>query len=319
MNRKTLILVIIATTLLLVGGIMFGGIMMKLNFDFTKLSTREMVTNSYELHNDFENITIIADTADILLVPADKVSVECYEEENSKHIVSVKNGTLTIELVDHVKWYERIGINFAKPKIKLYLPQGQYASISIQGSTGDVKIPGEFTFETMQVKQSTGYITCHASVTGEMNLKASTGDIHVSDLSAGAATLTVTTGKISVSHVRCSGDMSLNVSTGDARLSDLSCNSLRTTGDTGKIVLENVITQEEIFIERSTGDVKLECCDAAELTIFTDTGSVTGTLLSDMVFLCKTDTGRVDVPKTTTGGKCEITTDTGDIKIKIVN
>lgn len=300
MNRKTLILVIIATTLLLVGGIMFGGIMMKLNFDFTKLYTREMVTNFYELHNDFENITIIADTADILLVPADKVSVECYEEENSKHIVSVKNGTLTIELVDHVKWYERIGINFAKPKIKLYLPQGQYASISIQGSTGDVKIPGEFAFETMQVKQSTG-------------------DIHVSDLSAGAATLTVTTGKITVSHVRFSGDMSLNVSTGDACLSDLSCNSLRTTGDTGKIVLENVITQEEIFIERSTGDVKLECCDAAELTIITDTGNVTGTLLSDKVFLCKTDTGRVDVPKTTTGGKCEITTDTGDIKIKIVN
>ena len=31
----------------------------------------------------------------------------------------------------------------------------------------------------------------------------------------------------------------------------------------------------------------------------------------------KTDTGRVDVPKTVEGGRCEITTDTGDIKITV--
>ena len=50
----------------------------------------------------------------------------------------------------------------------------------------------------------------------------------------------------------------------------------------------------------------------------TDTGDVTGSLLSDKVFITKSDTGSIDVPKTVTGGKCEITTDTGDIKIEII-
>lgn len=49
----------------------------------------------------------------------------------------------------------------------------------------------------------------------------------------------------------------------------------------------------------------------------TDTGDITGTLLTEKVFAAKADTGDVDVPKTATGGKCEIITNTGDIQIKV--
>ena len=49
----------------------------------------------------------------------------------------------------------------------------------------------------------------------------------------------------------------------------------------------------------------------------TDTGDVKGSLLSEKIFIPTTDTGDVDVPKTVTGGRCEITTDTGDIKITV--
>jgi hypothetical protein len=44
---------------------------------------------------------------------------------------------------------------------------------------------------------------------------------------------------------------------------------------------------------------------------------VCGTLLSSKVFIIKTDTGDVDVPKSTVGGRCEITTSTGDVEISI--
>jgi hypothetical protein len=40
-------------------------------------------------------------------------------------------------------------------------------------------------------------------------------------------------------------------------------------------------------------------------------------LLSEKVFITKSDTGRIDVPETVTGGKCKITTDTGSIRIYI--
>ena len=58
-------------------------------------------------------------------------------------------------------------------------------------------------------------------------------------------------------------------------------------------------------------------CDAETIYVNTDMGSVTGTLLTDKVFIIETDTGSVDVPKSITGGRCEITTDTGNIRITI--
>ncbi len=46
-------------------------------------------------------------------------------------------------------------------------------------------------------------------------------------------------------------------------------------------------------------------------------GDVKGTLLSEKAFFAESDTGDIDVPKTNVGGRCEITTDTGDIQIQI--
>ena len=78
-----------------------------------------------------------------------------------------------------------------------------------------------------------------------------------------------------------------------------------------------MIAEESISVERSTGDVRLDRCDAGELSVKTSTGSVAGSLLSEKVFVTHTDTGRVDLPATAVGGKCEITTTTGNIRIRI--
>ena len=139
-----------------------------------------------------------------------------------------------------------------------------------------------------------------------------------------------------VASVVCQGDVTLTVTTGKSTLSDLSCQNLRSTGDTGKLVMKNVIAAGSVFIVRSTGDVSLEMCDAAEfsietstgdvdleqcdaaeLSIKTDTGDVTGSLLTEKIFVTKTNTGCIEVPLSTTGGTCKITTNTGNIKIEI--
>ena len=87
--------------------------------------------------------------------------------------------------------------------------------------------------------------------------------------------------------------------------------------DTGNILLDNIIATGKLSIETDTGNVNLEACDASEVFIKTDTGHIKGGLLSEKVFIAHTDTGRIDVPKTVTGGRCEVETDTGDIKITI--
>ena len=93
--------------------------------------------------------------------------------------------------------------------------------------------------------------------------------------------------------------MNLSVSTGDITVAFVNCDNFHSTGSTGDITLENVIVTELLSIERSTGKVKFEGCDAGEILI-------------------KTTTGKVKVPKTTNGGKCEISTRTGNIKVAIV-
>ena len=81
--------------------------------------------------------------------------------------------------------------------------------------------------------------------------------------------------------------------------------------------MENVIAAEKIAIDRDTGDIRFTDCDAAEIFVETDTGDVTGSLLSEKVFIAESDTGKVDVPKSATGGRCEIETDTGNIRITV--
>ena len=156
-----------------------------------------------------------------------------------------------------------------------------------------------------------------ASAVENIKIAASTGDIYAKGISASSLDLTVSTGNVTVSSAACEGDITIGVSTGKAYLTDVACKNLTSTGSSGDISLKNVISTEKISVERSTGDVTLDRSDAAELFIMTSTGDVEGSLLTNKVFITKTDTGRIDVPNSIIGGRCEITTDTGDIKISI--
>ena len=81
--------------------------------------------------------------------------------------------------------------------------------------------------------------------------------------------------------------------------------------------MNSLIANGRIDITRSTGDVYFDGCDAAEVCVVTDTGSVKGTLLTDKIFQVYTRTGKINVPEYWEGGKCKITTSTGNVKISI--
>jgi len=319
MSKITKIWLIIAASLVLVGCIIFGGVMTMLKWDFTKLSTGKYETHNYEIDENFNNISIVTDTADIVIVPSEnqKTSVVCHEQKNVKHSVTVQSGKLVIEIVGARKWYEYIGINLGTPKITVYIPQGEYGALFVKSSTGNVEIPKEFKFENIDISESTGNVTNYASASENIIIKTNTGNIRVENVSANTLELSVSTGGVTVSNVTCEGDVKIKVSTGKTNLNNIECKNVISCGNTGDISLKNVNAAEKFSIERSTGDVKFDGCDAAEVFVKTDTGDVTGTLLSEKVFIVETDTGKVDVPKTVNGGRCEITTDTGDINISI--
>lgn len=322
MCKRGLIWLMIGISLVILGVVMFGGLMMSLGWDFTKLSTVKYETNTYELQNSVNSISIHADTAQIEFVPAEDgvCKVVCYEAENQKHMVVEKDGCLNIKLVDQRKWYEYIGINFERTKITVYLPMEEYENLKICNSTGDLTVSKDLTFGNMDVSVSTGDVAVFASVTNHMKIKTSTGDIKVGNVSAGSMDLTVSTGKVEVCNVVCQQDMTIQVSAGKANLADVSCENFISSGNTGDLTLKNVVAVYKFAIERTTGNVKFEACDAMMIQVKTSTGNVTGTLKRDMSFVTKTSTGKVDVPADDYyGGRCEVTTSTGDIRLKVVH
>lgn len=285
MSRKAKIWLLIATILVVVGCIIFGG------------AASKMETREHAISDTYENISITIDTADVIFVPTSgETKVVCFEQEKVTHSVCVENGTLTIKTVDARKWYEYIGIFLKQPTVTVYLPVQAFSALTVKGSTGDVTLPKEYSFETIDIAISTGDVLCEAS-TDSIKLRTSTGDITVKNATANA--------------------VDLQVSTGRTTLENLRCGELIAKGSTGDITLTDVVASGYFTIERSTGDVKFDGCDAAQIEVSTDTGNVTGSLLTEKVFIAKADTGNVSVPETTSGGKCKITTDTGNIKITI--
>ena len=258
--KKAAIWLITAAFLVIVGLALFSVTMWQNDWDFSALSTVEYVTNTYEIEEDFSEISILADTVDVTLSRSDDGScrIVCREAQREVHTVSVIGDTLTIQVQNKKTWHDYIGIATKSPRITLYLPQAGYNSLTSKTSTGDVAI-----------------------------------------------------------HGLAFGTVDISVSTGDIRLCDVSCKSLTTTGNTGDVSLENVLAEGRISIERSTGDVIFSSCDAAEIFVKTSTGDVFGSLRSEKVFVTTTSTGDVWCPSSASGGRCEIVTSTGDIKISL--
>lgn len=321
MRTSVKVCIIVAASLMLLGALAFGVALALGGLNVVKFGGVEYVEREYLIDYEFENISIKDKTADIKILPTkdSKARVVCQESRWLGYTVSANaEDTLEIELVDSRKWYEHISLfSIGKSEITLYLPAGEYGKLTVLSSTSDVDISEEFSFEGIDISLSTGNVECYASAKGLLRIKAGTGDIHLEGASAGKVDLSVSTGRVSVASLECEGDVSLKVSTGKANLAGVDCKSFFSTGDTGDLAMKGVVAEELFRIERSTGDVSFDGCDASEIYVTTDTGNVLGSLLSDKVFIVDTDTGRVNVPKSITGGRCEIKTDTGDVKITV--
>ena len=320
MSKSAKIWIISATALILMGCIIFSGVMTVFKWDFSRLATVKFETNNYEISEEYKNISVVTNTADIILKKSEnsETSVVCYEQKNLKHTVEVNGEKLEIKVIDTRKWYEYIGITIGKKsRITVFLPDTEYGSLFIKGNTGDVEISEVFEFESIDVSVTTGDIKNYAAADEKLKIKTTTGDIFAQNISAESMDFSVSTGDINIKNANSKDKINIKVSTGHAELTDVNCGNLETKGSTGDIYLKNVIASKKFHIERSTGNVKFDGCDATEIFIKTDTGHIKGGLLSEKVFIARSDTGKIDVPKTATGGRCEVETDTGDIKINI--
>lgn len=305
--KKIIIWVIISFFLVLVVGIIFTSLIAK----------HELETNEYKINDNFENIKIITNTADIEIRASEKDYLICNEEKNIKHSVVIKDNTLLIEIDDNRKWHEHIRINFKTPKITIYLSEKEYNELLIKTNTGNINISNNFKFKNIDILDDTGDIINYASTNEKIKIKTDTGNIYTKNIIANKIDFSTSTGRIDIIDAKCYDDIKINISTGNTKIVDTNCKNLISTSDTGNIYLENVIATEKFSIITNTGDVKFKDSDASDIFVKTDSGNIKGNLLTEKVIFATSSTGKIDVPKIMADEKCEVITDTGDIILAI--
>lgn len=318
MSKRTKTHLLLSALLMLAGLILFSAVMIKCEWDFKKLGTVDYETRTQTVSEEFDSIRIHTSASDLRILPSDDGACSVYLHENAKakHTVSVSDGALCIE---GAKGKSLFGFSFDTPQIILYLPESEYECLAASVTTGDTEISDTLRFSSVQLSTTTGDILCRAAASDNVSLKTTTGDILLENAAAESIVLSVTTGSITVKNISGESALSLSTTTGRSELSDIRCKSVYAAGTTGDLTLTRVLATESIFAQRTTGDVRFSECDAAEITVKTGTGDVSGTLLSEKQFKTDTATGSIRVPQSQTGGRCEISTTTGDIHITVKN
>ncbi len=258
MGRKTKVWLIAATSMILLGSLIFGGVMMALNWDFTKLSTVSYETNTYEINQSYENISIHTKTSDVEIVPSadGKTTVICKEETKLRHRVFVENGTLTIRLEDTTKWYDHIGIHFGKTKITVAVPEKAYNTVETKLTTGDVSVK-DLTAQQMALDLTTGDMKLSQISCKSLNVKATTGDIILKNVIAEELLKAKgTTGDIKLKQCDA-GELDIKTTTGDITGTLLSPKQFTASTTTGSVKVPQSGAGGPCKLKATTGDIKI--------------------------------------------------------------
>ena len=268
--------------ILLIAGIIFCAVALSfVGFDFSKLDSSGYTTETFVAETDFLDIRIHANTSDVRFAVSDDLSckVVSRHKDYMAFTAEIKDSVLVIRETDQRQWYEHIGIHWGDGGVMtVYLPKGTYCNLFAETDTGDITVPKDYTFANAQLSTDTGDIRYYGGLEGDLKAEVDTGDIILKD-------------------IHTPGNITLEADTGNLKLHDVICENLK--------------------IETDTGDVKLSKCDAGAIDATTDTGDISGSLLTDKIFIVDNSTGKVIIPESTSGGKCKLDTSTGDIKITI--
>ncbi len=188
-------LIILIGILILVMGFAFGG---TLESDRTEKTT-------IEAEGTFTKIDIKASSANIIIKKSDtdKTYAICDSSKKISYELKAESGTLCLKEIDNRKWYDHIGFFFGWRDAVLYLPEENYASLSIDISSGNIKCEDEiFSFAEAELMSTSGSIKYSAKAE-RLSANVSSGSIYIEKLNAQSIRLNAVSG--SINFTRCDG------------------------------------------------------------------------------------------------------------------
>nr|MBQ4317869.1 DUF4097 family beta strand repeat protein [Clostridia bacterium] len=340
MKRSNKILLITSAVLFISGIIIMGFACAAVGGDYTKLTTENFAERYYEIAENIDSLDIDAVDCDVWLTESpDKFTrVTVVDSENIRTSVEVKDGTLHIDRYDTRKWFQMFsitGISDIEIRILVCLPKTELDSIDIKTASGDVKVTDLFTIVEGSIHTASGDIETEANFTGELELKAvsgnitaknfssskceidtTSGDIALNEADFGELTMQTTSGDIKADKVTADANITVTTTSGYIGLEALTCINLTTKSTSGDT--EIIMAQIKNLTESTavSGDISFKGFDSGDFSIKTTSGDVYAMLFNGKNYIVNTTSGTVNTPPSVQGnGDFKVTTTSGDIDI----
>ncbi|MCR5282081.1 MAG: DUF4097 domain-containing protein [Lachnospiraceae bacterium] len=199
--KKAIIAIVTAAALIVCGTSLCGISYAKMGNDLSKLGFVEMEKDEVKIEQEFQEVTIRSDIAAVTIQSTDQTycSVECYQDKKAPFDVRVENGALVIDSKtrEDLTWYERASVFASTPKVIISLPKKDYGTLLAKMDTGNLKIEGPLTFESMDLTMDTGDVHLSRTITSkELHVKMDTGNFTFEDCDAGSVSAELDTGNI---------------------------------------------------------------------------------------------------------------------------
>lgn len=284
-------------------------------------SAMTFVQNTYELTDDFSDISISENESHIRFLPAEDgvCKVVCEENEKIFYLIEVVAGTLYIESVDNRDWLDHIGIFFDSRELIVYLPKSEYDSLAIENISGSTTVPEGFSFAEVDIESTSGSIKFFAESSEVLDLYSVSGSLKIENCSPKTLEADSNSGSITISSVGESTALRASSVSGSIKLTDCRFSEITANNTSGSVTLENTVASGHIRIETVSGSITLNSCDGKSLLLISTSGSIKGTLLTEKIFDAESVSGSIDVPYCSEGGSCDISTISGGIHIKILS
>ncbi|OQC09841.1 MAG: hypothetical protein BWX74_00852 [Tenericutes bacterium ADurb.Bin087] len=319
MNKVEKILTIIASSLLVVGLIVFITVMAVRGFDFSGLSTVKYEVKTHEVTEEYANIKVDITYADLTIVKGEEATTKalCYESDRLTYTLEVEDDTLVITDTHKMRRFWTIFDLWGNKGVTLYVPNNAYTNLLVNNETGSLTVANSVTFNKITARLETGSITLNGDA-NVIDVSSETGSITLNNVDADSAKLVTETGKTFLNNVNVTGDITISADTGAAKLTDVKSDNLTIDAETVTITLTDTVITNTMNLETETGSINFVKSDAHDIYARTSTGSINGSLLTGKIFSAHSKNGTVSVPSNTAGaGVCDLRTNTGNITITI--
>ena len=263
-----------------IGAAMGGKWSMKFNYkNFHLSSAEEKMVEKTEKIEDFNKIEIKTSVVDVILRTGSEFSVQYRTPEDLVPSIENKNGTLKIksEMKNSIFLFGGWSTD-EEEYIIVTIPENdnKEREADIETSTGDVKLENGLSFFG-KLTTSTGDIRLSGVETGDsLKIYTSTGDTYIDNCKMNSLRTESSTGEVFITNSKIEKEYSAVTSTGDMKVNDFSTDRLIIEGSTSDITLQR-IDFNDIDIDVSTGDIDILANgnnDDYSISLHTSTGDM---------------------------------------------